>query len=190
MPPPTSSLSTVGSRLSITASLSETFEPPSTTTYGRSGSSVSARSTSPRAARGHPRAGQQRGPARRRWHACGGLRRTRRRRTRHRARRADRRTAALGGVLGGLRGVEPDVLQQDDPPREAVEARAAGRPVSGKRTGSPSSSPSRVGHRREGVLRVGLAARAAQMASTTRFWRRRPAAAAGSAGWRGSARRR
>src|SRR5690606_38136743 len=34
MPPPTSSLSTLGSSASITASLSETFEPPSTTTYG------------------------------------------------------------------------------------------------------------------------------------------------------------
>ena len=34
MPPPTSSLSTFGSSAWITASLSETFEPPSTTTYG------------------------------------------------------------------------------------------------------------------------------------------------------------
>ena len=40
MPPPTSRRSTVGSRLSITASLSDTFDPPSTTTYGRSGDSV------------------------------------------------------------------------------------------------------------------------------------------------------
>ena len=46
MPPPTSSRSTIGSRLSITASLSETFDPPRTTANGRSGSSVSARSTS------------------------------------------------------------------------------------------------------------------------------------------------
>ena len=37
MPPPTSSRSTLGSRFSITASLSETFEPPRTTTYGRFG---------------------------------------------------------------------------------------------------------------------------------------------------------
>ena len=41
MPPPTSSLSTLPSRLSMTPSLSETLEPPSTTTYGRSGFSVS-----------------------------------------------------------------------------------------------------------------------------------------------------
>ena len=46
IPPPISSLSTLGSRASMTASLSETFDPPSTTTYGRSGSSVSRRSTS------------------------------------------------------------------------------------------------------------------------------------------------
>ena len=37
MPPPISSLSALASRLSITASLSDTFAPPSTTTYGRSG---------------------------------------------------------------------------------------------------------------------------------------------------------
>ena len=38
IPPPTSRASTFGSRASMTASLSETFEPPRTTTYGRSGS--------------------------------------------------------------------------------------------------------------------------------------------------------
>src|SRR5437763_1014178 len=37
MPPPMSSSSTRGASASITASLSETLEPPSTTTYGRSG---------------------------------------------------------------------------------------------------------------------------------------------------------
>ena len=41
MPPPTSSRSTFGSSDSMTASLSDTLEPPSTTTYGRSGSPVS-----------------------------------------------------------------------------------------------------------------------------------------------------
>ena len=46
IPPPMSSRSTVGSSASITASLSETFEPPSTTTYGRSGSPVRRLSTS------------------------------------------------------------------------------------------------------------------------------------------------
>src|SRR3712207_7972169 len=43
-----SSESTFGSRASITASLSDTFDPPSTTAYGRSGSPVSRRSTSTR----------------------------------------------------------------------------------------------------------------------------------------------
>ena len=37
MPPPMSSLSTLGSSASITASLSDTFDPPSTTTYGALG---------------------------------------------------------------------------------------------------------------------------------------------------------
>ena len=56
MPPPTSSRSTCCSRLSMTPSLSETLEPPSTTTYGRSGSSVSRRSTSTSAATRPPAA--------------------------------------------------------------------------------------------------------------------------------------
>ena len=38
MPPPTSSVSTVGSSASITFSLSLTLDPPSTTTYGLAGS--------------------------------------------------------------------------------------------------------------------------------------------------------
>ena len=37
MPPPTTRVSAVFSRLAITASLSETLAPPSTTTYGRAG---------------------------------------------------------------------------------------------------------------------------------------------------------
>src|SRR5215475_4932584 len=45
IPPPTSSLSTLGSSELITASLSLTLLPPSTTTYGRFGSPVSCRST-------------------------------------------------------------------------------------------------------------------------------------------------
>ena len=58
MPPPMSSRSTFGSSASMTASLSDTFEPPRTTTYGLSGSAVSrwststSRSTSPPAYRG------------------------------------------------------------------------------------------------------------------------------------------
>jgi hypothetical protein len=42
MPPPMSSVSAFSSRLSITPSLSETFDPPSTTTYGRAGSDCEA----------------------------------------------------------------------------------------------------------------------------------------------------
>src|SRR4051794_9441180 len=45
MPPPMSSRSTLPSRLAMTPSLSETFAPPSTTTYGRRGFSVSRLST-------------------------------------------------------------------------------------------------------------------------------------------------
>ena len=47
---------TRGSRCPITPSLSETFEPPSTTTYGRSGFSVSRSSTSSSAAISRPAA--------------------------------------------------------------------------------------------------------------------------------------
>ena len=43
IPPPMSSRSTVGSSASITASLSDTLDPPSTTTYGRSGSPAQPR---------------------------------------------------------------------------------------------------------------------------------------------------
>jgi hypothetical protein len=46
MPPPTSSLSTFGSSDWMTASLSETLAPPSTTTYGCSGFSEMRLSTS------------------------------------------------------------------------------------------------------------------------------------------------
>ncbi len=56
MPPPTSSVSTLGSSASITDSLSLTFEPPSTTAYGRSGSSVRRRSTSTSVATSGPAA--------------------------------------------------------------------------------------------------------------------------------------
>ena len=45
MPPPMSRRSAVWSRLSMTPSLSDTFAPPSTTAYGRSGSSVRRLST-------------------------------------------------------------------------------------------------------------------------------------------------
>src|SRR6266508_239282 len=46
IPPPISSRSTLGKSASMTASLSETLAPPSTTMYGRSGLSTSRRSTS------------------------------------------------------------------------------------------------------------------------------------------------
>ena len=46
MPPPITRVSAVLIRLAITASLSDTLAPPSTTTYGRAGSSVSCFSTS------------------------------------------------------------------------------------------------------------------------------------------------
>jgi hypothetical protein len=56
MPPPTSSVSTLGSSASMTFSLSLTLLPPSTTAYGRSGSSVSRRSTATSAATSGPAA--------------------------------------------------------------------------------------------------------------------------------------
>ena len=59
MPPPTSRLSTLGSSASMTASLSLTLEPPSTTAYGRSGSPVSRGSTSTSRATSSPAAVRQ-----------------------------------------------------------------------------------------------------------------------------------
>ena len=116
MPPPTSSRSAVPSRLSMTPSLSDTLEPPSTTTYGRSGSSVSRSSTSTSVE--HEAAGGVRQPLRRRrrrWPACGARRRTRRRRRRRRARRAASANAPRSASsLLGLARVEPEVLQQRD----------------------------------------------------------------------------
>ena len=143
----------------MTPSLSETFEPPSTTTYGRSGSSVSRSSTSTSAG---DQAAHRRAAAaarrRTRWPACGARRRSRRRRRRRpSAASCVGERAALGVVLAGLARVEPDVLQQRDV--------AVGEPGDGrlradsptvsvaKATGRPSSSPSRVGDRRQGVLR-------------------------------------
>ena len=46
MPPPMTMLSALVARFSMTASLSDTFEPPSTTAYGRSVEEVSCSSTS------------------------------------------------------------------------------------------------------------------------------------------------
>ena len=45
MPPPMIRLSALVARFSMTASLSETFDPPSTTAYGRSVELVSCSST-------------------------------------------------------------------------------------------------------------------------------------------------
>ena len=93
MPPPISSLSALPSRLSITPSLSETFEPPSTTTYGRSGS---LGEPPQHVDLGRHQAAHRRAAAaarrRTRRPACGARRRSRRRRTRRPARRAGRRT--------------------------------------------------------------------------------------------------
>ena len=79
MPPPMRSRSALVIRLAMTPSLSDTLEPPRTTTYGRAGSSVALRSDaiSPRGPACRPRAG---GPARRRTPtpACGARRRSRR----------------------------------------------------------------------------------------------------------------
>ena len=115
MPPPMSSRSTVSSRLSMTPSLSETFEPPSTTTYGRSGSPVSWRSTSTSA---HDQvAGGVRQPLRHvvdagvlavhRAEPVADVRRRRARRAGRRTRRARRRPCSLARV-------EAQVLEQRD----------------------------------------------------------------------------
>ena len=114
MPPPMSSRSTLPSRLSMTPSLSETLEPPSTTTYGRSGSSVSRRSTSTSAAPGRPRVRQ---PLRHVVHAgvlaVHGAEAVADVRVGERGELVGER-AALGVVLAGLARVEAEVLQQRD----------------------------------------------------------------------------
>ena len=133
----------------MTPSLSETFEPPSTTTYGRSGSTVSRRSTS--ISVGHQAAHRVRQPLRDVVHA--GLLAV------HDAEAVGDEgvgergelvgeRAALGVVLAGLARVEPDVLQQRRPRRPArpsTVARALSPTVSvANATSLPSSSPSRA----------------------------------------------
>ncbi len=99
----------------MTPSLSETFEPPRTTTYGRSGSTVSRRSTSISVA--HQPAHGVRQPLGDVVHA--GLLAVHDaepvgdERIGQRGQLVGER-AALGVVLAGLARVEPDVLQQRD----------------------------------------------------------------------------
>ena len=54
MPPPMTRLSALVARFSMTASLSDTLDPPSTTAYGRSVELVSCSSTSTSAATSVP----------------------------------------------------------------------------------------------------------------------------------------
>ena len=116
MPPPMSSLSTLGSSASMTASLSETFDAAEhhhVRPLGVAGQPL--RAPRPRAAPGRRRSAAA-APARRtRWRACGARRRTRRRRTRRpNAGQLVGERAPLGVVLAGLARVEAQVLQQRD----------------------------------------------------------------------------
>ena len=113
MPPPISSRSALPSRLSMTPSLSETFEPPSTTAYGPVGlarSAAGARRSRRRP--GRPSRAGAASPRRTRSPACGARPRNRPRRRRRPARPARAANACpLGVVLAGLARVEADVLQ-------------------------------------------------------------------------------
>ena len=115
MPPPMSSLSALPSRLSMTPSLSETFEPPSTTTYGRAGSTVSRRSTSISAATRPPMADGSRS-ATSYTEACLRCTTPKPSETNASARFAScpANDAADLVVLAGLAGVEADVLEHGD----------------------------------------------------------------------------
>ena len=115
MPPPMSSLSTLGSSASMTASLSETFEPPSTTTYGCVG--VAGQLAQHLDLAQHQPAGvvrQQRGHVVDAGvlavHGAEGVVHIGRRRRR----RAAGERGPLGLVLAGLARVEAQVLQQRD----------------------------------------------------------------------------
>ena len=131
----------------MTPSLSETFEPPSTTTYGRSGSTVSRRSTSislcdqvarrvRQALRDVVHAGLL---------AVHDAEAVADEGVGQRGELVGERTAH-GVVLAGLAGVEPHVLQQRRPrrPRRPPTTAGALAHVSvGEATGRPSSSASR-----------------------------------------------
>ena len=142
----------------MTPSLSETLEPPSTTTYGRSGSSVSARAPRSRQRPARRRRAAAAGRRRRRWRACGARRRTRRRRTRRRARpaasaKAPRSASSLLVSPGLNRRFSSSATS---PSLEAGDARLRVSPTVSvaKATGLPSSSPSRWATGRQAVLRA------------------------------------
>ena len=121
IPPPTSSRSTFGSSAEITASLSETLPPPSTTTYGRARGVAGQPGQHRQLARApaHPRSPGAAWRRRRRWRACGAPRRRRRpRRPAGRRARPSRSANAPRSASSLLvsPGVEAHVLQQRDPP--------------------------------------------------------------------------
>ena len=143
----------------MTPSLSETFEPPSTTTYGRSGSSVSRCSTS--ISVGDQPAHRVREPLRDVVHrgllAVHDAEAVGDERVGERGELVGER-AALRVVLAGLARVEPDVLQQRDLAVRRAPATARWRDsptVSvAKATSWPSSSPSRAATGAQRVRRV------------------------------------
>ena len=156
MPPPMSSRSAVGSRLSMTPSLSETFEPPSTTAYGPLrvlGEPLEHLDLGRDEAAGRVR--QHAARRRTRWPACGARRRSRRRRRRRRARRAGRRTRrarrrpcwsrpALNRRFSSS-ATSPSCERRDDGLRASSPTVSVGE----RDRRVPSSSPSRVATGRE-----------------------------------------
>ena len=125
MPPPMSSVSTRGSRCAMTPSLSQTFEPPSTTVYGRSGFSVSRSSTSSSVAISRPAAlgSSSLELVDARLLAMHDAEAVRDDRVAE-ARRARRRTRARSASsFDGLAGVEPEVLEHERPRRRRAPRR-------------------------------------------------------------------
>ena len=167
--PPIRSVSAMSRKRSISAILSVTFAPPSTTTSGRSGlrrwrSVVTSRSSSRPATAG---AGAR--PRRPSTRARGAPSRTRRRRRRRRARRAARQR----GVVLGLAALPARVLEHEHAARlEPLDAAPhLGPTTSGAWcTGASSSSPRRARDRRRARSpgRVPWAGRGASTGSAAR----------------------
>ena len=158
MPPPMRSRSALSSRLSMTPSLSETFEPPSTTTYGPLrvvgqppqhldlGRDQAARRRAAAAAR-----------RRRRWRACGARRRSRR----------STKTSAERGELVGERAALGVVLAGLARRRSGRSPAARPRRPPGRRPSTGRDSPDGVGG--EGDRRCRAARRAARPTGASEY---------------------
>ena len=169
----------------MTPSLSETFEPPSTTTYGRSGFSVAlAQRLDLGRAPARPRRAAAAARRRRRTPACGAPRRSRRTRRRRPARRARRpaRRARRRPWRSRARRTGCSPAARSRRPRAPATVALADSPTtsSASATGRAEQLAEAGGDRGEGVLGVRLALGAAQVRRDDHAGARRRAASSAS----------